>query len=74
MSDPETKARIVSFLAKQRDWYNFNERQKLNTPGFDQAIAELLAEEQIAQLVVNDRPYYRVAGMAPPMHPRLRSD
>ncbi len=60
MSDIDTKTRIVVFLTKQGDWYHFSERQKLNAPDFDQAIAELLAAGIISKIEVNDRPYFQI--------------
>jgi hypothetical protein len=60
MSDLDPKTRIVVFLTKHGDWYHFSERQKLDVPDFDQAIAALLAESRIRRIEVNDRVYFQI--------------
>jgi len=60
MSDTETKARIVAFLTKHRDWYEFNERHFERTPDLDEALDELLAEGHIRRFISNDRWYFQI--------------
>ncbi len=59
MSEPDTKTRILAFLSKHRDWYEFNGANRVKAPDLDQALAELLAEGLIRRIEVNDRPYFQ---------------
>lgn len=60
MSEPDTKTRILAFLTKHRDWYEFSGKHRVNAPDLDQALAELLAEGKISRVEVNDRPYFQI--------------
>ena len=57
--DCDIKARVLAFLIKQSEWSYFSDRQKINAPEFDQAVAELVAEGKLEQYEERGRVYDR---------------
>ena len=60
MSEPDNKIRILAFLTKHRDWYQFSGASRVKAPDLDQALADLLVEGLISRIEVNDRPYFQL--------------